>query len=419
MSSQVVDEIVAAVKRVISATLTFLQRLSDMQVKKTNNAHTNHSIRIKINFEHIFLTISWSVNVYTFFFLFLQASIWSMRDGGAGEDDDIIAVGTVPPVPNLHHVTGMLVHVEHVHQCTLTLTHLTTQLSCEEPREVNSGLEKLSISNSQVALRCNELAASLLTVIKSTPCTTGKELSSQVQSLSHEIARAGKNLNHLLKKRGVSSRRSSRTPQPQILQSNVPTKSIKTVPTVADNGSGSVSLTVAQVGPDLDEKTTMSASRQNNVLHEVESRNNGTDSTLTISTVEHRSKADTTPATSADTTNMERDTSSENSSEPSESIAKSSNCNPTTNNMGAIDISDVIVAEGTPVKTIEETVNVRHSNATGQVISESPTHSPPHHTTSSCTTSNGFSATAIASVPGAAAMATVAAASDEEDSSVI
>lgn len=31
-SLQVVDEIVAAVKRVITATLTFLQRLSDMQV---------------------------------------------------------------------------------------------------------------------------------------------------------------------------------------------------------------------------------------------------------------------------------------------------------------------------------------------------------------------------------------------------
>lgn len=363
------------------------------------------------------------------FFFFFQASVWSICE--VGESESSGAVGTLPSVPNLHHVTGMLVLVEHVHQGTLTLTHITTQLGSEDPGEINSKLEKLSMSNSQVALCCNELAASLLTVIKSAPCATGKELSSQVQSLSHEIARAGKNVNHLLKKRGVSSssRKSSRSTQPQIMQSNMATTKSTTVNiSTVENSSKRSSLAVAQMGPDSEEKATAvsveerGSRRKSNALHDVESRNNRTE---LISTVEHRSKADATPTASANTTNTERDKSSENPSEPSQLTTNFSNSTPTASQNGGS-----IAAEVTPVKPVpppaEETVNVRHSNATGQVISESPTHSPPHHTNT--VASNGFSSTCtvnsvIASAPPPPPPNTTKLAAqtveDEEDSSVI
>ena len=373
-------------------------------IPKTNYLYT---IRMFVKIESNYYSV-----------IFFQASVWSMCE--VGEGDSSVAVGTLPPIPNLHHVTGMLVVVENVHQGTLTLVQLTTQLDSEDPGEINSKLEKLSISNSQVALCCNELAASLLTVIKSAPCATDKELSSQVQSLSHEIARAGKNVNHLLKKRGVSSssRKNSRTTQPQIMQSNVAAmKNAVTTLSTADNTSKRGSLTVAQRGPDSEEKATAvsvgerGSRRKSSALCDVESRNNRTE---LISTVEHRSKADATPTASADTTNTERNIIPNEKSEPSQPAANSSSLNDSGSN----------AAEMMPVKTVpapaEETVNVRHSNATGQVISESPTHSPPHHTTTSAA-GNGFSSTnsVIASAPPPPTKIVTQTIADEEDYSVI
>ena len=319
----------------------------------------------------------------------------------------------------------MLVVVEHVHQGTLTLTQLASQLGSEDPGEINGKLEKLSVSNSQVALCCNELAASLLTVIKSTACASGKELSSLVQSLSHEIARAGKNVNHLLKKRGVSSgsRRNSRAQQPQLMQSStVATKSTTTnVSAAVENSSKRGSLTGAQMEPGLDEKPTAvsvgerGSRRKSNAPHEVESRNSGTESTSTISTVvEHRSKADTTPTISvANTADVEP------SEKSSESVPNCFNPTPVTSHNGGS-----IAVKETPVKTApptEETVNIRHSNATGQVISESPTHSPPHHTNSQTAAGNCFTSSANGAVTSAPPTTKVVAqtVADEEDSSVI
>lgn len=67
--------------------------------------------------------------------------------------------------------------------------------------EGNTNLEKLSLCNNHAALCCNELAASVLTVItKSSVCSNQQKLSSEVQTLSRDIARAGKSLNHLIKK---------------------------------------------------------------------------------------------------------------------------------------------------------------------------------------------------------------------------
>ena len=333
-------------------------------------------------------------------------------------DPSSLAVGTLPPIPNLHHVTGMLVVIEHVHQGTLTLTQLTSQLgSGEDPCEMNSKLEKLSMSNSQVALSCNELAASLLTVIKSVPCATGKELSSQVQSLSHEIARAGKNVNHLLKKRGVSSssRRNSRAAQPQIMQSN--TAAMKDVSALENNGNRG---SLVGGAPGSEEKATgvseRGSRRKSNI--NVPHGNDATESTSAISTVvEHRLKSDTIPTISVvNTIALERDKSCEKSSE---AVSNFSSSAPVSGQSG-----DSVATRETPAKMApptEETMNVRHSNATGQVISDSPTHSPPHHTNAQSEAAvNRFTSTSanstVGNTPNKAVAQTLA---EEEDSSVI
>lgn len=368
-------------------------------------------------------------------FIIFQASIWSVCEAGDG-DEDSLSVGTLPPTPNLRHVTGMLVVVEHVHQGTLTLTQLTAQLGNEEdPGEINSRLEKLSVSNSQVALSCNELAASLLTIIKSAPCTTSKELSSQVQTLSHDIARAGKNVNHLLKKRGVassSSRRSSRTAaQPNTAVATKITTATN-LPAV-ENSRKRVSLTGPQAGGSgFDEKTSVGergSRRKSNVPHEGQSRNNGTEPIATISTAsEHTSNTDTTPTISLGTTtaDLERDRSFEKISESTSPAAASHNGDNSAGRETPAKTSPRAPAKTAPPLTInEEAVSVRHSNATGQVISDSPTHSPPHHTSSQSSVApagNCLTSTAASSVvrddPKAKAVVAQALA-DEDDCSVI
>lgn len=56
-----------------------------------------------------------------------------------------------------------------------------------------------------MAYSCNELAACALTVINNSPCTQAQEFTVEIQKLSHAIARAGKTLNHLIKKGGRST----------------------------------------------------------------------------------------------------------------------------------------------------------------------------------------------------------------------
>lgn len=226
-----------------------------------------------------------------------------------------------------------------------------------------------------MALCCNELAASLLTVIKSAQCPTGKELSSQVQSLSHNIARAGKSVNHLLKKRGVStSRRSSRTPHPPLNA-----VAVKLAATAVDCAERRDSLTVAHEKTVADEKVSVSVEEvgPSVEVHDSQSRNSATDPAATISTAEHGS-ADheaNTSIVSAKATKTESDrTLSEQSAERST-------------------VTEDTIVDGRAGKTAtptEETVSVRHSNATGQVISESPTHSPPHQTTNLSSTGTGI-----------------------------
>ena len=76
-----------------------------------------------------------------------------------------------------------------------TITSITRKAS-----ELPTNVDQLTSPNAQVAHSCNELAASVLAVIKSSVSDSVQELSHEVQALSHEVARAGKNLNHLIKK---------------------------------------------------------------------------------------------------------------------------------------------------------------------------------------------------------------------------
>lgn len=101
--------------------------------------------------------------------------------------------GTLPLIPNMRHVMEMLTHLQHVQQNMHDIRQ-----HAEIIREEKDYIEKLSLCIGRVSLCCNELAASVLTVIKTSSCTA-QELSVEVQSLSHEIAIAGKTLNHLTK----------------------------------------------------------------------------------------------------------------------------------------------------------------------------------------------------------------------------
>lgn len=106
--------------------------------------------------------------------------------------DDETSEGTLPLVPSLHHTVDMLLRVLQVQT---SISSIATR-ACEE----DISLDHLSRSNTQVAHSSNELAASVLAVIKSCVGGSSQILSHDVQVLSHEVARSGKNLNHLIKK---------------------------------------------------------------------------------------------------------------------------------------------------------------------------------------------------------------------------
>ena len=123
--------------------------------------------------------------------------IWNLENLSLDE-------GTLPVTPNVNHVVDMLVHLQQV-QITMSKIHCETICILEG----NVNLEKLAMCHGHIAVGCNGLAASVLTVIKNSACAAAQELSVEVQSLSHEIARAGKALNHRIKK-GPSNERSGK-----------------------------------------------------------------------------------------------------------------------------------------------------------------------------------------------------------------
>ena len=327
-----------------------------------------------------------------------QMSVWSMSEDG---ESDIIE-GTLPTPPNLHHIVGMLVHVEHVHQAILTLIHRASHLG-NEPGQLSSELEKLSVSNSQVALGSNELAASLLTVIKTAPCTTGKELSNEVQSLSHDIARAGKNLNHLLKRRRVSGKGIGRI-QPQIPQLNVATR---TVP-VEDTEKREM-VTSHQGMQGLPEQRRGEGEGHHDVLNEqsgIEDCRSTGDVGGTTS-MEHdrppnRLKVHVNSTVQISSSGLTSFSVEEGHPRPPGEL-KSSCHNRTLAGDHRL-TADAELSKTLEPVAVTSTKYSEMSNATGQVISESPSNSPPHQTHPQ----NGYSAPT-----------TVGHVSDEEDSSVI
>ena len=272
----------------------------------------------------------------------------------------------------------MLVHVEHVHQGVLNFIRLASHLG-NEPGELSTELEKLSLSNSQVALCCNELAALSLTVIKTAPCTTSKELSSEVQSLSHNIARAGKNLNHLLKRVRLSRRGSGRT-QPQIsraertLTTERSSSGRKEAVMVQEATKGRAGGAERRKKNDvLTKESVAENSRSERVSEHLDSTEVKTFSTsVSNSTLEEPTACDQSPPSSG-------------SRLPADYQSL----------MTGIKLSKPLelVSVATPKHT-------EMSNATGQVISESPSNSPPHQTHPQ----NGCTAGHV---------------SDEEDSSII
>ena len=143
----------------------------------------------------------------------MQAAIWNLEDTSEEE-------GTLPVTPNINHVVDMLLRLQQVQSNMESIAEQAGQIV--EGSSVRT--EKLSHCNSHAALCCNELAASVLTVVKHSPCATSRELSAEVQSLSHEIARAVKTLNHLIKKGSLTNTRSAQSPRkPQRTETSLAT----------------------------------------------------------------------------------------------------------------------------------------------------------------------------------------------------
>ena len=138
----------------------------------------------------------------TLLLICVQAAVWNLEDTSQEE-------GTLPVTPNINHAIDMLLRLQPVQSNMDSIAEQAGQIV--EGSTANT--EKLSHCISHVALCCNELAASVLTVIKHSPCATSRELSAEVQSLSHEIAKAVKTLNHLIKKGSLTSTKSARSSQ--------------------------------------------------------------------------------------------------------------------------------------------------------------------------------------------------------------
>lgn len=319
-------------------------------------------------------------------FIHLQTSIWLASGGEVDRNDDV----TEGAPPSLHHIVGMLVHIEHVQQQILALIQLACHLG-DESSDLTSGLERLSLSNSRVALSCNELAASLLTVVKSVPCTTSKELSGEVQSLSHDIVRAGKNLNHLLKKRRVSKRTSTRL-QPQV-PSQPPTGTTHSKAMAVVEKDAEVKL----VEKRKDEFENGSVFQEQCEVDENQPRS---DADIDSNTKERKSGL-------ADDSSLKHcktwSSIEESLEEPANSLKSFSD-----GKIAAIDDREltacVKLSKSCEPLTVTGLKYSEMSNATGQVISESPSNSPPHLTHPQ----NGIATATIGSIP-----------DDEEDSSII
>lgn len=112
----------------------------------------------------------------------------------SAEDQDDEDYQSAPNAPSLNHVTEMLTLACNVmsHVTKLCDTAGTQRIDCDQ----------LKHCNTETAGTCTQLAAAVLNVIKSSGCQQGDILTGNIQTLSREIMRAGKNLNHAAKKYG-------------------------------------------------------------------------------------------------------------------------------------------------------------------------------------------------------------------------
>ena len=110
------------------------------------------------------------------------------------EDQDEEDYQSALNAPSLNYVTEMLALAYKVmsHVTKLCDTTSTQRIDCDQ----------LKHCNTDTAGTCTQLAASVLNVIKSSGCQQDNILTGDIQTLSREIMRAGKNLNHAAKKYG-------------------------------------------------------------------------------------------------------------------------------------------------------------------------------------------------------------------------
>ena len=110
------------------------------------------------------------------------------------EDQDEEDYQSALNAPSLNYITEMLALAYKVmsHVTKLCDTTSTQCIDCDQ----------LKHCNTDTAGTCAQLAASVLNVIKSSGCQQDNMLTGDIQILSREIMRAGKNLNHAAKKYG-------------------------------------------------------------------------------------------------------------------------------------------------------------------------------------------------------------------------
>ena len=109
----------------------------------------------------------------------------------SAEEQNDLEYCSAPNAPSLNRVTEMLTLAYRV------LSHVTTLCNCAGMERIDC--DHLTHYNTDTAGACTQLAASVLNVIKS----SGYEqdiLTTNIQNLSREIMRSGKNLNHAAKR---------------------------------------------------------------------------------------------------------------------------------------------------------------------------------------------------------------------------
>ena len=115
-----------------------------------------------------------------------KVQIWG-TDGSTPDD------ASLPVLPDNGRVVDMLLCIQEVQKGQAVLFDQGLLVCNGEPHS-----EQLLAASKQAVLACSELSVCLLSVIKGLSFDN-QELAATVQSLSYDIAQAGKSLSHLVK----------------------------------------------------------------------------------------------------------------------------------------------------------------------------------------------------------------------------